>query len=87
VEACWQSPDPLGLFVLIRVLESVENFWNEQGFLTQHAATSIRGDLLPPIHDYLDAASAGSLAPPAELAHLGSIVAAFLRWRANRADS
>jgi hypothetical protein len=86
VEASYQATEPLALFVIVRVIEAIENRWNSQGFLLPAEFALIEDTVLPPVDRFLSDASAHDLDPQDEQRHLNEIVVAFLRWRAGRDD-
>ena len=83
-EASRQSDYTLGLFVLGRVLETLESYWRDRGSITADAEIILSEVLMPPIRRYLDARARARLDANKEMAYLEQIVKAFLQWTADQ---
>jgi hypothetical protein len=80
-EASWNTDSPLGLYVLSRILRSLDKEWPEQGIATPLAEELARG-IGTPVAAYVTAAAQG-ISADEETRHLNEIIRAFLRWRSH----
>lgn len=90
-ESSWNDPNPLGLFVVTRVLRILEDHWDvpnlrDQAWMTQRAIAFMEDHLRPPLLQYLDQVSTGELDAARELRLLNDIVQALFKWTAERPD-
>jgi hypothetical protein len=83
-EACGQSHYPLGLFVVGRVLETLESYWRVRGALTADAEIMVSEALMPPLLRYLSARTRARLDGNREAAYLNEVVKSFLQWTADQ---
>jgi hypothetical protein len=86
-EASWQSANPLGLFVLGRILRLIANEWDpldEQRGIPRSQLDRMHAQLSPALVSYLDGAIQGWNGPENEWHGLNELVRAFLAWSASR---
>lgn len=83
LESSWQTDNPLGLYVLASVLESLSRDWgdDEQGS-PMSLTEAMTATMEPPALAYLDAASTRDLTADEEALYLNDLIRALQRWRA-----
>ena len=90
-EASWNTPAPLGLFVVSTVLRHLEDQWDistlgDQGWMTAEALADMEDRLRPPLLDYLGHLNASPLECADELRLLNVFVDALFKWTAQGPD-
>ena len=90
-EGSWNSPSPLGLFVVTSVLRHLEQHWDvatlrDQAWMSPDALLDMEARLRPPLIDYLQRAGGQDLDCSEEARLLNAVVAALFRWTAEGPD-
>jgi hypothetical protein len=80
-ESSWQTDNPLGLYVLSRILKTLAEDWPRQG-LPSLLADEMAAGMNQPVMAYIWAAARG-LSADEEAQHLNEIIRAFLKWRSH----